>query len=392
MPKKCNIGRTVMADFNEFARKLRCRFHFGNTESRGMHPFRQKSFYEPTPACFELENYLDLTKFELSNLDLRNNYYNFTKEQQLGLRSLKNMQDIIFSKSDKGGAIVISKKTHYIKEGLRQLNSIHYTEIQEPNLLLIKNNIQTQISKMFDNGEIDGITLDFLRGSSKEGPRLGRLFLLPKLHKLSELVIQGIKKQTMTVNELPPCRPIISQCNSVTERVSKFIDYFLIPIVKRQNSYIRDSGDFINKIENLRPDRDCLLVSFDCTSMYTNMEFNELIHSVGRAYNSAVKEDYPIKLPSCETIKSLVATVLKNNYFEFNDRYFVQKIGASMGSKCSPEICDIRAFEVINEIIEKYKYKNKILFYGRSRTKIDPRHKVHSFTPGETGWCVSMIG
>ena len=73
-----------MADFNEFARKLRCRFHFGNTESRGMHPFRQKSFYEPTPACFELENYLDLTKFELSNLDLRNNYYNFTKEQQLG--------------------------------------------------------------------------------------------------------------------------------------------------------------------------------------------------------------------------------------------------------------------------------------------------------------------
>ncbi|CAG2252393.1 unnamed protein product [Mytilus edulis] len=184
-----------MADFNEFARKLRCRFHFGNTESRGMHPFRQKSFYEQTPACFELENYLDLTKFELSNLDLRNNYYNFTKEQQLGLRSLKNMQDIIFSKSDKGGAIVISKKTHYIKEGLRQLNSIHYTEIQEPNLLLIKNNIQTQISKMFDNGEIDGITLDFLRGSSKEGPRLGRLFLLPKLHKLSELVIQGIKNK-----------------------------------------------------------------------------------------------------------------------------------------------------------------------------------------------------
>ncbi|CAG2250305.1 unnamed protein product [Mytilus edulis] len=101
--------------------------------------------------------------------------------------------------------------------------------------------------------------------------------------------------------------------------------------------------------------------------MYTNMEFNELIHSVGRAYSSAVKEDYPIKLPSCETIKSLVATVLKNNYFEFNDRYFVQKIGASMGSKCSPEICDIRAFEVLNEVIEKFKYKNKILFYGRYR-------------------------
>ncbi|CAG2202439.1 unnamed protein product [Mytilus edulis] len=184
-----------------------------------------KIIYEPTPACFELENYLDLTKFELSNLDLRNNYYNFTKEQQLGLRSLKNMQDIIFSKSDKGGAIVISKKTHYIKEGLRQLNSIHYTEIQEPNLLLIKNNIQTQISKMFDNGEIDGITLDFLRGSRKR-TQIGSSFLLPKLHKLSELVIQGIKKKTMTVNELPPCRPIISQCNSVTKGLANLLITF----------------------------------------------------------------------------------------------------------------------------------------------------------------------
>ncbi|CAC5419092.1 unnamed protein product [Mytilus coruscus] len=122
------------------------------------------------------------------------------------------MHDIIFSKSDKGGAIVISKKTHYIKEGLRQLNSIHYTEIQEPNLLLIKNNIQTQISRMFDNGEIDGITLDFLRGSSKEGPKLGRLFLLPKLHKLSEHVIQRIEKQTMAI---PNCElkklPVVYQ-------------------------------------------------------------------------------------------------------------------------------------------------------------------------------------
>ncbi|CAC5411685.1 unnamed protein product [Mytilus coruscus] len=95
------------------------------------------------------------------------------------------MHDTIFSKSNKGGAIVISKKAHYTKERSGQLNSIHYTEIQEPNLLLIKNKIQTQISRMFDNGEIDGITLDFLRGSSKEGPRLGRLFLLLKLHKLN---------------------------------------------------------------------------------------------------------------------------------------------------------------------------------------------------------------
>ena len=70
----------------------------------------------------------------------------------------------------------------------------------------------------------------------------------------------------------------------------------------RQHSYIRDSGDFINKIEALKSDRDCLLISFDCTSMYTNMEFDELIQSVGRAYNNISKNDYLINVPSCKTI------------------------------------------------------------------------------------------
>lgn len=114
-------------------------------------------------------------------------------------------------KSNKGSAVLIS---------------IHYTEIQESNLLLI-NTIQTQISRMFDIGDIDRITLDFFRGSSKEGSRLCCLFLFHKLHKLSKLVLQGLNK-TIAVYELQICRPIIYQCNFFTEGVSIFIDYFFI--------------------------------------------------------------------------------------------------------------------------------------------------------------------
>lgn len=367
VPKKYNIGRSILADFNEFARKLRCRYQFRDKDNSIIHPFRQKSFYQPIPACSEIENYLDHTRYELSELEYHKNFYNLTKEQQTELRSLQNMHNVIFSKSDKGGAIIISNKDQYINEGLRQLNSIHYKEVNKPNLTDIKRVLLKRVNGMFDNGEIDRTTLDFLSGPPNKEPKLGRLFLLPKIHKLSEDVIQGIKNQSIIVNELPISRPIISQCNCVSERVSQFIDYFLLPLVKRQNSYIRDSGDFINKIEALKPDGNCLLVSFDCTSMYTNMEFDELIQSVQRAYNNVSQNDYSINIPSCETIVSLVSFVLKNNYFEFNDRYFVQTIGASMGSKCSPELCDIRAFEVINEIINSYAQSHKIRFYGRYR-------------------------
>lgn len=43
MPTKYTIGRTAMKGLSEFSRKLRFHYDFGNTESREMYPFRQKS-------------------------------------------------------------------------------------------------------------------------------------------------------------------------------------------------------------------------------------------------------------------------------------------------------------------------------------------------------------
>ena len=40
-------------------------------------------------------------------------------------------------------------------------------------------------------------------------------------------------------------RPIISQCGAPTEKIGRFLDYFLKPIVKKQNTYIKDIRDFI---------------------------------------------------------------------------------------------------------------------------------------------------
>ena len=232
----------------------------------------------------------------------------------------------------------------------------------------IKRTLLVKFKNMYDSGEIDKTTYEFLKGSPNEVPRLGRLFLLPKIHKLNDNVLNGLRNEGhFPADNYPPCRPIISQCKSVTEGISQFIDYFLIPIVKRQSSFIRDSGDFINKIESLHPKKDCLLVTFDCTSMYTNMEFEEFVLSVGRAYENALAEDYKIKLPDKEIIVSLLSLLLNSNYFEFNKRYFQQQIGVSMGSKCSPSICDIRAYEVINDILNKFKFKNDIVFFGRFR-------------------------
>ena len=49
-----------------------------------------------------------------------------------------------------------------------------------------------------------------------------------------------------------PGRPVISDCGTPTKKASEFLEYHLKPIMQRGKSYIKDSGDFINKIKTLQ--------------------------------------------------------------------------------------------------------------------------------------------
>ena len=79
-----------------------------------------------------------------------------------------------------------------------------------------------------------------------EKPRTPQMYLLLKIHK--------------TTNPIPG-RPIVSAANeSLTERISAFVDHFLSPIVQTVRSYIRDMDDYLLKlqeIDNLKM-RSCL--------------------------------------------------------------------------------------------------------------------------------------
>ena len=70
----------------------------------------------------------------------------------------------------------------------------------------------------------------------KKATNFGKLYLLPKIHKRLHNV---------------PGRPVISNCGSPTEKCSEFLDHHLKSIMQKGWSYIKDSGDFINKTKNL---------------------------------------------------------------------------------------------------------------------------------------------
>ena len=70
-----------------------------------------------------------------------------------------------------------------------------------------------------------------------------------------------------------PGRPVISNCGTPTENVSEFLDHHLKPVMQEGDSYIKDTGDFLNKIKNINAiPENSILVTADV------LVFNQVYH------------------------------------------------------------------------------------------------------------------
>lgn len=99
---------------------------------------------------------------------------------------------------------------------------------------------------------------------------------------------------------LVPGRPIISQCPSPTMLIGHFVGHFSVPLLQIQYTYVRDTIDFINKIEPMHLDPDTRLITDDVTSMYTNMTATELVQSAAKTLTKLKQNEVSMKIPQFE--------------------------------------------------------------------------------------------
>ena len=219
---------------------------------------------------------------------------------------------------------------------------------------------------MRENDEIDETTLKFLTNKDTK-IKIPKVYFLPKIHKLDSNTLERCMKNTHTMEKIiVPGRPIVAQCAGPLEKIGKFLDFFLLPIVRKQNTYLSDTGEFIRQIENTKVDNNDILVTYDITSLYTNLKFSEILESVRLAIENDDTE-YEIVKPKIESILEIINLVVSNNKFECNGKYYKQIVGISMGLNCSPELSDIAIYGHIENILENFPYRNKIKFHKRMR-------------------------
>ena len=133
-----------------------------------------------------------------------------------------------------------------------------------------------------------------------EEPKFGRFYVLPKIHKRLHSV---------------PGRPVISNCGFYTEDISAFLDFHLKPIAAKVKSYIKDTNDFLRKLQNLPklPD-DVILCTIDVVGLYPNIPNEEGLLFLKKALDKRRN-----KTVSTESLIELAELVLRNRTLFLSD-------------------------------------------------------------------------
>ena len=271
----------------------------------------------------------------------RNRNRNMTSAQYRAMIRLKENENIVIKKADKGSSIVIQNKVDYTKEGLRQLSDTKfYKKIARNITLENRNKVQELIDELFLHKEISEKCYKFL---SRGGTRTSVFYMLPKIHK----------------NVVPPPgRPIVSSVNNPTEKISMMLNITLQPCVGQTKSYIKDTSDFIQKISSIELEENDWLFTMDVTSLYTNIPHDEGINCIRELLNSKRQNG----LPRNDNLIKMLELVLKLNNFTFNSEHYLQINGTAMGTRVAPTYANLFMDSIERKYIYTYSKKPIIWF------------------------------
>ena len=158
--------------------------------------------------------------------------------------------------------MVILHIKDYISEANRQPNDTNnYEKLDSDPIELHTEKIKSEINNLKNENLLSSKTANSLLEEKIQTPES---HLLPKIHKDNN-----------------PGRSVISSVNCHTSRISELVDYYLQPEVKKRKSYVKDTMDFIKKIEATDHVSDnSYLVSLDVRSLDTNIPHKEGIEAV----------------------------------------------------------------------------------------------------------------
>ena len=221
----------------------------------------------------------------LNHRSISNARDNLSKGERSALKQLKN-SNVAIRIQDKGSHFVLIDSTEYESKMLGQLdNSLHYKPLQSDLTAKHLGPVEQWCSKWVQRGEISPEVASWIvNKKARPGISFGNI----KTHKKNN-----------------PLRLITSCCGTAIGNLSAFTEFHLRPLARKQPSFVRDTTDLLNRIQELNKPgpfaEGTFLVSWDVVSMFPNIntvnsrycghsQDRDLVSVLGRVRNSGVRE------------------------------------------------------------------------------------------------------
>jgi hypothetical protein len=261
------------------------------------------------------------------------------------LKFIKEKKLIVCIADKNVGTVLIEDKIYY-DLCFKHLNDCNtYKKIEFNPQLRLYNECFNSVTELNKNGHLsNALTKVILKHI--ENKKLANFKVLPKLHKKEKF----------------DTRPLINSSNTTTTVISKIIDFFLYPIVKNHYTYIKDSTNLIQNVQELKFDENCKLSSSDFSSLYTNIP---ILNGIKNCMFFISRENY--EHFTSYGFFMLLKLVLLNNYFCLKEykkvHYFLQINGIAMGTSCGPSVANL--YLAFFELKFKYVLKDSLLVIYR---------------------------
>ena len=175
------------------------------------------------------------------------------------------------------------------------------------------------------------------------GSNLGFMYGLPKVHKPGN-----------------PMRPILSACSQASFKLAKFLVPWLAPFAQNQFT-LSNSYTFANLFREQNP--KYFMVSFAVSSLFTNVPLNETIDIIIKKGFQRPTDVFH-NLDS-HTFKRLLGLAVRESYFMFDKKIYMQVDGVAMGSPLGPTLANVFMVHLEEIIMSKCPPNFKPVFYWR---------------------------
>ena len=272
------------------------------------------------------KNLIDLGTLKHALLTNSIEYLNKNKKQNINdfliLKNLSN-KPIKVCKFDKGNGFVILNNSDYFSKLEKVVEGSQFKKIT----VVRKNGkcppqkdeeyLNSLLLKLVANKHLSG---DVAKELKSKGAQPAKLYGLPKVHKADI-----------------PMRPVLSMIGSAQYGTAKFLDSLLKPLLSKKFE-CSDSFDFVNFITKQPVEESDFMVSFDVSSLFTNVPLNETIDICCQLW----RDNRPASSIIDEiAFRDLLKFSSANVPFLFNDNWYQQVDGVAMGSPLAPTLASI---------------------------------------------------